>query len=634
MSNSLNKKYDWDSHLPKMISLYFTDMSIPDICKAIQDEETGFTPKYVNFHTRNKTDQVLHRSRLKMRSLPNMSQLLTCSRVRMVYNKLKSEGYPTDKNQRAEKAFQLARQHGLAASGSSSGIPPILPTFSDHTNDGYDVAFHPPTSWPMTSVAPQALVITGEGTPSIVEHAHTSDVPFVGEHSKALNAENHSEFPEISNYQAIDATSDTSPYWTAELAQRQSSFAADPSTFLGVIGSPLVVSTESTTFDNQEWFNDGTLSGYDQQLQNSHPWEQEELASHQDYGSTAAMEDHNTPQLPLLTDATDGVGEDNLGEMAMIPERPSTSAETQLDGIPATSSDDHNTSTYSGGNDVLMNTFSASVDVTSDDGRIQTGKQSSCCSRNTPSPIDNPTFGGRMVSWVNPKVRHLFNRSSSPEKRDSGYASGRNSPLTPVVENARPHPSSLLEFKGLYRVSCQQLHEPPAIDPFYIPASRTMERFKETPTCSQCLYSSIHNLSWSASARYLKLEVFKADLKLDSKYDITALDKAGNSALHYAASGGAGFEHFLALIQAGANPYQINTAGQLFLHCLRPHIREIGSEGFDDNLVAVFHADLVNLLNFFQPKGAFRWRDNEGRTVLDALASNIKDTEMRTRTFR
>jgi hypothetical protein len=43
---------------------------------------------------------------------------------------------------------------------------------------------------------------------------------------------------------------------------------------------------------------------------------------------------------------------------------------------------------------------------------------------------------------------------------------------------------------------------------------------------------------------------------------------------------------------------------------------------------------LIDLLNAFQPKGAFRWRDNEGRTVLDALASNIKDTEIRTQTFR
>jgi len=160
-----------------------------------------------------------------------------------------------------------------------------------------------------------------------------------------------------------------------------------------------------------------------------------------------------------------------------------------------------------------------------------------------------------------------------------------------------------------------------------------MERFKDTAaTCTHCLYSGIHNLSWSA--RYLKLEVFKAELKLDGIYDVSALDMVGNSALHYAASGGAGFEHFAALIKAGANPYQINTAGQLFLHCLRPYIKQTGSEDLDENLAAVFHADLINLLNSFQPKGAFRWRDNEGRTVLDAIASNIMDTGIRAQMFR
>jgi hypothetical protein len=66
MSNSPKRKYDWDSHLPNMISLYFTEMSIPDICRTIQDEVTGFTPGYVNFRVRNKNNQVLHGSRLKI----------------------------------------------------------------------------------------------------------------------------------------------------------------------------------------------------------------------------------------------------------------------------------------------------------------------------------------------------------------------------------------------------------------------------------------------------------------------------------------------------------------------------------------------------------------------------------------
>jgi ankyrin repeat protein len=132
----------------------------------------------------------------------------------------------------------------------------------------------------------------------------------------------------------------------------------------------------------------------------------------------------------------------------------------------------------------------------------------------------------------------------------------------------------------------------------------------------------------------LKLEVFQLELQLNGFYDPTSLDAAGNSALHYAASGGAGFDQFAALIKVGCNPYQINTAGQLFLHCLRPYIKRPGSDAVDENLIALFNADLINLLNCFQPKGAFRWRDNEGRTVLDALASNITDAEMRAQTFR
>jgi ankyrin repeat protein len=132
----------------------------------------------------------------------------------------------------------------------------------------------------------------------------------------------------------------------------------------------------------------------------------------------------------------------------------------------------------------------------------------------------------------------------------------------------------------------------------------------------------------------LKFEVFQSELLLDGLYDSTDIDAAGNSALHYAASGGAGYEHFAALIDAGVNPWQINTAGQLFLHCLRPHLKQSGSENLDENLVTVFNTDLINLLNRFQPKGAFRWRDNEGRTVMDALESNITGAEMREQTRR
>jgi len=239
-------------------------------------------------------------------------------------------------------------------------------------------------------------------------------------------------------------------------------------------------------------------------------------------------------------------------------------------------------------------------------------------------------------------MRPRYNRSCTPENRnsfttdDSGYDSRPSSPLTALVEDERFHPQSLEEFKSLYRAPCHSLHEPHAFNKFCMPQSQ--DRFKDVPKCDHCLYSGIHNLSWSA--RFLKFEVFVAELKLqgcrglEAIYDVTALDAAGNSALHYAAAGGASFDHFWALIKAGANPYQINTGGQLFLHCLRPHIKNAGSDSFDIDLLDLFNANLINLLNTFQPKGAFKWRDNAGMTPLDALAVNFGDNEIRDDTYR
>ncbi|KAG0645503.1 Ankyrin repeat-containing cofactor 2 [Hyphodiscus hymeniophilus] len=103
------------------------------------------------------------------------------------------------------------------------------------------------------------------------------------------------------------------------------------------------------------------------------------------------------------------------------------------------------------------------------------------------------------------------------------------------------------------------------------------------------------------------------------------LDTTGNSALHYAAAGGANYEHFNALIKAGVNPYHLNTNGQLFLHCLRPILKESDCEAFDQHLLTAFNLNLVNLLNHFRLSGAFRWRDNEGMTAVDALALQVND---------
>ncbi len=235
----------------------------------------------------------------------------------------------------------------------------------------------------------------------------------------------------------------------------------------------------------------------------------------------------------------------------------------------------------------------------------------------------------RIGSWG----KRGFNRSVSPDNRlsgsprDSGYASGRSSLLVPIAEDTPPHPESQNEFKGLYRVPCHVLHEPPPHNAY---GSHPKDRFMNTPTCDHCQYSGIHNVSWSAKC--LKPGKFSSELKRDRLYDLSAVDAAGNSALHYAAVGGAGYEQLLSLITAGVNPYQINTLGQLFLHCLRP-----GSDSISDTSIDLFNMDLVDLLNLLEPRGAvaaLRWRDNEGRTVLDALAAQMTGIEMKTHTFQ
>jgi hypothetical protein len=243
-----------------------------------------------------------------------------------------------------------------------------------------------------------------------------------------------------------------------------------------------------------------------------------------------------------------------------------------------------------------------------------------------------PSNAQRFVARITPKLR--YNRSCTPEHRkssastgsirDSGYASGRNSPFPLYVENI--HSSSLKEFHGLYRVPCSALHQPE-------------DRFKDVPSCPRCHYSGVHNLSWSALQ--LKFEVFEAETRLqgfdghNKVYDFAAVDAAGNSGLHYAAAAGAGLDVFSALMNSGVDPYRINTAGQLFLHCLRPSINTPDGEKATDTVE--FQLELINFLNSLQPlvgKCAFRWRDNEGRTALDSYALQIQDTSLREQTLR
>jgi hypothetical protein len=199
---------------------------------------------------------------------------------------------------------------------------------------------------------------------------------------------------------------------------------------------------------------------------------------------------------------------------------------------------------------------------------------------------------------------------------DSGYATGHTSCLT-LDQVRQMNIQSLKEFNGLYRVACHILHEP-----------QSKNQCKDIATCTYCRYSSIHNLAWSA--RYLKLEVFLSELKLEGVYDFCALDAAGNSALHYAAAGGAGYQHLKALIDVGVDPYIANTAGELFIYCLRP----IEPFTLEPNSDCLKSDDLVKLLKLLKHERVFDWRDNDGQTIMHALALKITEPELKSKIFK
>ena len=242
---------------------------------------------------------------------------------------------------------------------------------------------------------------------------------------------------------------------------------------------------------------------------------------------------------------------------------------------------------------------------------------------NDSSPTRSANSMKKIRSWFKPRSsvpslgRKRYADSQFTENtEDSGYASGFASRVT-FGETPHINSMSLNEFNGLYRVACCTLHEP-----------QGKAQWKDVPTCSYCKYSSIHNLGWSA--RYLKLEVFSSELKLSNVYDLGARDAAGNTALHYAAAGGAGFKHLKALFDAGVDPYIANAAGELFVYCLRPlqpFTLEPNSDCFDGD-------ELIHLLELLEPQRAFGWRDNDGQTIMHALALKITEPDLKAKIFK
>lgn len=497
----------------------------------------------------------------------------------MVYYKFRKIGYPTDPNKRIQflKTLEPSRQPGMEASESTFLASQLLPlstplSASEHCNI---------TSYPSTNKNllenPQQMSTT-YSTPISCTSEHAQDwLPKATYSSPTCEAQNHFEFPKVSSGLGFDVKGHIPSSWTAELPQHHSSSHTDMSTF----------SQMNQNFDNaqkassgiipsgyQGAFTDNTLPDDEGQHHDILSLGQPELNRYQDPCAPASTRDGDAFPMSASAEMSNNVLSEDWARLSSTPPL-STNVEPLLDEGFAIMSYEYDSSTaaLNGNSDLSASMFVDSTERSPHTRKVRNDNRYNRGSRNTPSPVDN----NNVRNWVNPKanpmLRSLFIRSMTPEKRDSAYASGRNSPATTLVEDTPRHSHPLIEFKGLYRVPCHQSHEPQPLDTFYVPDAKAMERFREITPCLECRYSSIHNLSWSA--RYLKPAVFKADLKLESKYDITALDRVGNSALHYAAAGGAGYDHFDALIKAGVDPYQLNTAGQLFLHCLRPHVRDM-----------------------------------------------------------
>lgn len=196
---------------------------------------------------------------------------------------------------------------------------------------------------------------------------------------------------------------------------------------------------------------------------------------------------------------------------------------------------------------------------------------------------------------------------------DSGYHTGRATSSTHYTESVISEVESLSEFSN--RVICNIEHLPP----FPLPDN-------DIQRCSTCGFSQIHHLAWVG--RDLGLAEFKAGLPKDRS--LCALDAAGNSALHYAAASGASYAHLKALLDAGVPRDQRNTANQNFLHCLRP-----GNLCHDGLGLDCFGVSLLELLSLLvEPRDFLTQQDNDGKTVLHALALHMNKPRDRLLIFK
>jgi hypothetical protein len=364
----------------------------------------------------------------------------------MVYNIFLSEGFPTEKTERDKfLKLNIAGHSGFGAIFNSSRTHRMLPeTPPVQANEFYDVASHQSTG---SAFAANALALTpmiqSGDVAWIANHANSPDEQYGTGHSGAFGAPTELQSPDISNALDLITMSDQVPLMTAERAQGQASINMVPGTSLDAVLSPQMVQSsdiDSNSFRMGSWFNNGTLSGFDGQQHSPQRWDLEGLAEHHDCGAHSTIaDDHDTPQLPLVVEAHSVMRDHYLGESTLGPQPCSAMNQTQSDISSAVSlenpNNSRNTSVRDG--DTLMDTFKNPADTKPDSYRSRMGKSENRSamlrSRHTPSPVDNASLGARGVSWriYKPRLglKHLYNRSCTPEICDSGYNSGRSSLL-------------------------------------------------------------------------------------------------------------------------------------------------------------------------------------------------------------
>jgi len=83
------------------------------------------------------------------------------------------------------------------------------------------------------------------------------------------------------------------------------------------------------------------------------------------------------------------------------------------------------------------------------------------------------------------------------------------------------------------------------------------------------------------------------------------------------------------LIDVGVDPYIANSAGELFIYCLRP----LQPFTLEPNSDCLRGDDLIKLLGLLQLERVSNWRDNDGQTVMHALALKISEPDLKSKIF-